>query len=64
MQASDCGVLNWSEGEVRCVPEPDGARRDLLREHRQPGAGPTATHGGYQGQPLNQGARPAAFSFL
>jgi hypothetical protein len=43
------------------VPEPDGARRDLLREHCQPGAGPTATHGGHQGQPLNQGARPAIF---
>jgi hypothetical protein len=46
---------------VRGVPEPDGARRDLLREHRQPGAGPTATHGGHQGQPLNQGARPGIF---
>ena len=62
MQASDCGVLYRAEGEVRGVPEPDGARRDLLREHSQPGAGPTATHGGHQGQPLNQG--DPAFSFL
>ena len=37
------------------VPEYDGPRGDLLREHQEPGGGADTRHGGHQGQPLNQG---------